>query len=450
MEDVQASVIQELIQQENWEELRRLLEDIPAPEFPSLLWELDESQRIRLYRMLPRALAGEVFSYLDPEQRKSLLEELTNEETSQILADLRPDDRTHLLEELPAEAGRRMLRLLDPEDLREAQALLGYPEESVGRLMTPDYVTVQPGWTIAQVLDHIRARGMKSETIDVIYVTGPSHKLLDALDLRDLILAAPASKVEALMDETCVSIPASADREEAVHLMRDYDVFVLPVVDSEGVLLGIVTIDDILDVAELEATEDFQKAGAVAPLGVGYRAAGVWPLYRKRVGWLVMLVLVSLSSSGVIAVFEETLASAMALAFFIPVLIGTAGNAGSQAATLMVRALATNEIELSEWWRALLKDVAVGLCLGVTMGLCGWLLGLLRGGPGIAIVVGLTMMAAVLVANLIGGSLPFVLTHFGLDPAAASGPLITSIMDTIGLLTYFSVAAWLLGLPISG
>ena len=450
MEDVQASVIQELIQQENWEELRRLLEDIPAPEFPSLLWELDESQRIRLYRMLPRALAGEVFSYLDPEQRKSLLEELTNEETSQILADLRPDDRTHLLEELPAEAGRRMLRLLDPEDLRETQALLGYPEESVGRLMTPDYVTVQPGWTIAQALDHIRARGMQSETIDVIYVTGPSHKLLDALDLRDLILAAPASKVEALMDETCVSIPASADREEAVHLMRDYDVFVLPVVDSEGVLLGIVTIDDILDVAELEATEDFQKAGAVAPLGVGYREAGVWPLYRKRVGWLVMLVLVSLSSSGVIAVFEETLASAMALAFFIPVLIGTAGNAGSQAATLMVRALATNEIELSEWWRALLKDVAVGLCLGVTMGLCGWLLGLLRGGPGIAIVVGLTMMAAVLVANLIGGSLPFVLTHLGLDPAAASGPLITSMMDTIGLLTYFSVAAWLLGLPISG
>lgn len=450
MEDVQASVIQELIQQENWEELRRLLEDIPAPEFPSLLWELDESQRIRLYRMLPRALAGEVFSYLDPEQRKSLLEELTNEETSQILADLRPDDRTHLLEELPAEAGRRMLRLLDPEDLRETQALLGYPEESVGRLMTPDYVTVQPGWTIAQALDHIRARGMQSETIDVIYVTGPSHKLLDALDLRDLILAAPASKVEALMDETCVSIPASADREEAVHLMRDYDVFVLPVVDSEGVLLGIVTIDDILDVAELEATEDFQKAGAVAPLGVGYRAAGVWPLYRKRIGWLVMLVLVSLSSSGVIAVFEETLASAMALAFFIPVLIGTAGNAGSQAATLMVRALATNEIELSEWWRALLKDVVVGLCLGVTMGLCGWLLGLLRGGPGIAIVVGLTMMAAVLVANLIGGSLPFVLTHFGLDPAAASGPLITSMMDTIGLLTYFSVAAWLLGLPISG
>jgi len=450
MEDVLTSAIQELIQEKNWLELRKLLEGIPAPEFPKVLWELDESQRVLVYRLLPRALSGEVFSYLEPEQRSALLEELTNEETRRLLSDLRPDDRIHLLEELPAEASRRMLELLTPDDLRETQLLLGYPDESVGRLMTPDYIAVRPEWTVAQALEHIRTRGKKSETIDVIYVTDASWRLLDAIDLRDFILNDPAAKVEALMDGSFVSISAFDDREEAVHLMRDYDIFVLPVVDSEGVLLGIVTIDDILDVAELEATEDFQKAGAVAPLRVSYRDAGVWPLYRKRIGWLVMLVLVSLSSSAVIAVFEETLASAMALAFFIPLLIGTAGNAGSQAATLMVRALATNEIELGEWWRALLKDVAVGLCLGVTMGLCGWLLGLLRGGPGIAVVVGLTMVAVVLVANLIGGSLPFALTRFGLDPAAASGPLITSMMDTIGLLTYFSVAAWLLGLPISG
>jgi magnesium transporter len=433
--------IKELIEKKDWYALRGTIAKWPAPEIVDLLLTLDKPERVLLFRLLPRQLSEEVFSYFEPEEQNALLKELTDEETRQLLASLPPDDRTALFEELPGQATQRLLNLLSPEDLKEVRQLLGYPEESVGRLMTPDYVAVRPNWTVAQALEQIRQKGKDSETVNMIYVVDDSWKLLDALELRRIILANPTDYIEQLMDYSVVSLSAFDDRERAVYMIQRYDVFALPVVDSNGVLLGIVTADDVMDVAQEEATEDFHKGAAVAPLKVSYREAGIWSLYAKRIGWLITLVFVNLASSGVISAFEHTLSSAIALAFFIPLLIDSGGNAGSQSATLMVRALATGEVKVDQWIRTVLKELGVGVALGLTMGLAGSLLGYVRGGPAIGVVVGLSMLAIIVVANIIGVAIPFLLTKFRLDPAVASSPLITSVADAAGLLIYFVIAS---------
>ncbi len=439
------SEIEELFAARDWAGLRRRLAETPAPEVADVLGELGKAERAFAFRLLPRELAAEVLSLLEPSQQNALLTDLNEDETRQLLATMRPDDRTQLLEELPGMATQRLLNLLSASDLAEARHLLGYPEDSVGRLMTPDYVAVRPHWTVGQALQHIRRRGRDSETINTIYVTDDHWVLQDAVELRRFILADPEAPVSEIMDHSFVSVSAFADREESVRLIQRYDLDALPVVGSDGVLLGIVTIDDVLDVAEEETTEDFHKTAAIAPLLGSYREATVWSVFRRRVGWLLVLVVVNLASSGVIAAYEEVLASTIALAFFIPLLIDSGGNAGAQSATLMVRALATGDLHMRHWLATLGKEVGIGAFLGVSMGLASALLGLFRGGPTVAIIVGLSMISIVLTANLIGVVLPFLLTRLRVDPAVASSPLITTLADATGLLIYFSIATAIMG-----
>lgn len=439
------SKIAELLQKQRWHDLRQALKEWPAPDIAELLLQLKKRDRVLVFRLMPRPLSSEVFSYLEPKQQDELLRDMTDEEMRQLLANLSPDDRTQFLEELPGQATQRLLNLLSPEDRKETVELLGYPEESVGRLMTPDYVAVRADWTIGHALEHIRNKGRDSETINVIYVVDSKWKLIDSLELRRFILADPHLNVEQIMDHTFVSISAFEDREKAVQMIQHYDLDALPVVDSEGILLGIVTVDDVMDVAQEEATEDFQKVAAVVPLKASYSESTLWTLYRKRIGWLIGLVLVNLASSGVIAAYEEVLTSAIALAFFIPLLIDSGGNTGAQSATLMVRAIATGDVELRQWIWAMGREMGLGILLGLTIGLATWFLGLFRGGFEIGIVVGLAMLTIVVVSNMIGVILPFLLTRLRLDPAVASSPLITSVADIIGLIIYFSIATRVLG-----
>ncbi|TCJ20118.1 magnesium transporter [Rubrobacter taiwanensis] len=445
MKRLQKEEVERMIERGEWSGLRRMLAEWPFPEVAELLLEQEKPKRVLLFRALPRPLAAEVFSYLETETQNALLKELTDEETRRLLADLDPDDRTELLGELPGQATQKLLNLLSAEDLREARQLLGYPEGSVGRLMTPDYVAVRPHWTVGEALEHIRRFGADRETINWIYVVDDSWRLLDALSLRAFIVADPRQRVEEIMDYRFVSVSAHDGREEAVRTIQRHDLEAVPVVDSEGVLVGIVTVDDVLDVAEEEATEDFHLYAAVRPLDMSYRESGVWSLFRKRVPWLIALVGVGLVSSGVIAAFEETLEAAIALAFFIPLLIDSGGNTGSQSATLMVRAIATGDLRLGQWGRAISKELAVGISLGAALGLATALLGIFRGGVEIGLIVGLTMIAIVLVANLIGAALPFALSRLGLDPAVASAPLITTVVDATGLIIYFTIATLVLG-----
>jgi magnesium transporter len=430
----------QLIEERQWQELREKLKDVPIPDIADLLMELSKAERVVLFRVLPRTTSSEVFSYMTSDLRNSLLKELTDEEARNLLSNLRPDDRTTLFEELPGQVTQKLLNLLSPQDIKETRFLLGYPEESVGRLMTPDYVAVRPEWTVEQSLQHIRLKGKDSETLNVIYVTDEKWKLLDSLDLHRFILSPPDARVSDLMDRNFVSIPAFDDRENAVYVLQHYDLFVLPVVDSEGILLGIVTADDIMDVAEEEATEDFHKTAAVAPLKNTYREASIWELYNKRIYWLVFLVFVSLLSAGIIGHFESTLQKVIILSVFIPMLTGSGGNTGAQSATMIVRALATGDIEVEQWSKTVRKEILVGISLGLTMGVAGFILGYIKGGAEIAFIIGITMFCIILVANLIGVALPFILTRLGMDPAVASNPLIASLVDATGLLIYFFVA----------
>ncbi|CAN5747456.1 magnesium transporter [soil metagenome] len=436
--------IEQLIASRRWSELREALEDWEAPELADLLMDVEKADRVLLFRALPRLLSAEVFSYMEFQEQDELLRDLTDSETRALLANLAPDDRTVLLDELPGQVTQRLLNLLSPEDMREARMLLGYPEESVGRLMTPDYVAVRPEWTIDAALDHIRRHGKRSETINRIYVIDSSWRLVDDLDLRRFILAKSQETVESIMDHSFVSVSAFADREEAVRLIGRYDLVALPVVDSEGVLVGIVTVDDVLDVAEEEATEDFHRVGSVEPLRMGYWEATLWTLYRTRIGWLSGLVLVNLVSGGVLAAFEETLTSVVALAFFIPLIIATGGNAGMQSATIIIRGISTGDVNLAQWGHAFLREAGIGVFLGLTLGVLTAVLGIARGGLDLGLVVFLTMISMLMVTNLLGMSLPFIFGRLGIDPAVASGPLVTSVADIIGLLIYFSIATWLL------
>ena len=434
-----------LVEQKKWEELRTLLTTKPVPEVAEMLSALPKPERVLAYNVLPPSQAWEVFSYLQPEIQDSLLTELTDHEARELLAKLRPDDRTVLLEELPRQTILRLQNLLSSHDLIEARKLLGYPEESVGRLMTPDFVSVMPDWTIEQAFQHIRRKGREAETIGTIYVTDAQWKLLDALELECFVLASPSATAESIMDDSFVALAPDEDREEAVKKMQKYDLFALPVVDASGVILGIVTADDVFDVAVEEATEDIQMGGAVEPLKMSYREASAWGLYQKRIPWLVGLVVINFGASGMVAFYEEMLASALALAFFIPLLMASGGNTGAQATTLMVRALVIEDVKGAQWIKALGKEVAVGSLLSFTMGIGMGVIGITSSDWGIGLTVGLAMTAIVLVSNLIDVLCPVALNFVRVDPAVASSLMVTSIVDITSLLLYFAIASVIIG-----
>ena len=438
--------IEELIRQKDWGVLREALELWPAPELSDLLLSLPKTDRALFYRSLPRERAAGVFSHLEPGDQDDLLRDLSNEETRHLLAELHPDDRTHLLEELPGQVTQRLLNLLTPDDLREARWLLGYPEESAGRLMTPDYIAVRQDWTVDQALRHIRRAGKQSETVNRIYVVDRDWRLMDDIELRRFILAEPETRVADMMDHSYASVSAFADREEAVRVIRRYDQVALPVLDSAGVLVGIVTVDDLLDVAEEEATDDFHRVGSVEPIRTSLLDTPLRVLYQRRIGWLLVLVVVNFFSGAVIAFFESTISAVVALVVFLPLLIGSAGNAGSQSATLMVRAIATGDVAAADWFRLLGREFGVASGLAVTMAVAVLLPGFYHGGEALAVIVGSTMLLVVVLGSVIGMSLPFLLDRFGFDPATASAPLVTSIADITGVLVYFSFARWYLGL----
>ena len=415
------------------------------PQISDLLIQLNKAEQILVFRALPRGRAADVFSYLEPQDQDSLLAALTDADTRSLLANLNPDDRTSLLQELPATVTRRLMQLLSPEDLIEARQLLGYPEESVGRLMTPEYIRIRAEWTVEQALAHIRKFGQDSEIFNILYVTDHEGKLIDKVRMRRLIFSHPEQTIRDLLNYNCISISAFDDREIAVEMIKKYDFNALPVVDSEGVLLGIVTVDDILDVAEEEATEDIQLGVAVNPLESAYSTTLPIELFRKRIGWLLILILVNLISAAVISNYEEHLLEYITLALFMPLVIASGGNSGAQSATLMVRAIATGDLKSGDWVSAMSKEILVGILMGLAMGGLAFIVGLIYGGDSsIAQIIGLSMLCIVLVANLFGALLPFALERINIDPAVASSPLITSIMDVLGLIIYFSIAVIIL------
>ncbi len=445
--EVRESIL-ELIAREAWSDVTEEFDNLHVQDIAQLLTDLpDIATRVRVFRQVPQERWVATFSYLSPAYQEELLGQLSNREGRYILINMLPDDRTALLQQMAPENAERTLKLLPPADVRLALTLLRYPDESVGRLMTTDYVAVRPEWRIDEALAHIREQSRKGETVNTIMVTDEQDRLVDAIRLRSFILAEPDELVESIRPGYFVSVNAAEDREAAVRSMQHYDLEVLPVTDTDGVLLGIVTVDDVMDVAQEETTEDFHKMGSVGALNLSLREATPALLYRKRVGWLVTLVFINIFSGAAIAIYESTIEAVIALVFFLPMIVASGGNAGAQASTLMVRALATGDVTLRDWGRLLGKELSVGVALGLTMGVAVSFIGLWRGGPEVAMVVALAMALVVLMGSLVGLLMPLILSRMNLDPATSSVPLITCIADIAGILIYFSVATALLTLP---
>jgi magnesium transporter len=438
-----------LISLREFNQLREVLLQFTAPDIAEILSDFDPESRAVLLRVLPYALAADVFEYLNVEDQENLIHALGNEKVAQILNEMTPDDRTAILEELPPAVTQRLLTLLSPEERRIATTLLGYPEDSIGRRMTPEFVAIRWDWTVAEVLAHLRRIGKQYETLNQMFVVDPAGTLAGVVRLQNLVTAALDTPVATLLERQPIALQATDDQETAVGVFKKYDRTTLPVLDSKGVLVGVVTVDDVLDVAEEEATEDIHRAGAVAPLMTSLPRARFKDLYGRRVSWLVLLVFVNIFSAAGIAHFEDLIASVVALVFFLPLLIGSGGNAGSQAATLAIRSMALGEIRMTDYWRVLVREISVSLALGATMAAAVFLLAWWRSGIAVASVVAISMIVVVFIGSLVGLSLPFVLNKLKLDPATASAPLVTSLADILGVLLYLSIAQALLGIAPS-
>lgn len=446
MQNFDVKTLYRFIRKKSWKELRAAMQELDHLQLAEAIDRGSEFESIVLFRFLSRAQAKEVFQELSHDKQEDIVQGLAEQasQVADLLNDMEPDDRTAFLEELPGEVAQRLMQLLTPDNRAVATRLLGYPEDSIGRLMTPEYVAVRPHFTVEETLAHIRQYGHDSETLNVIYVVDDKWQLLDGLRIREVILASPEQRISDLMDYKYDSLNAFDDQEAAVTAFKKYDRVVLPVVDTKGILLGIVTVDDILDIAEEEGTEDFQKFGAVQDAIISPLQATVSFLYRKRVLWLLALVFVNVFSGAVIQNFENVLAQTLSLVFFLPLLIDSGGNAGSQSATLMIRALAVGDVQLRDWTKLLGKELIVSLLLGLTMALGVSFISAFRA-PEIMLVLAITMTAIVMVGSLIGMLLPFIFTKLKMDPATASAPLITSLADILGVLIYFTVASRLLG-----
>jgi magnesium transporter len=449
-----APEIQDLIREKQWDVLRDSLSRLDPSDVAEILVEVPDEDDPAIFRVLPREQAARVFAYLPLDHQEGLLRSLTNEQARAVLGGMSPDDQARLLEELPASVTRRILESLSPDELRAARDLLGYPARSTGRYMTPRYVALRPDMTAGEAIEHVRRAGRGQETLSILYVVSNDGKLLQEVRLATLILADPSVRVENLKDRVLISIPATADRAEAVQAFKKYDRIALPVTDSDGVMLGIITADDVLDVAEQVATEEMQRVSGMEALDAPYLEVGFLRMLWKRGGWLSVLFLGEMLTATAMTHFEDELAKAVVLAMFVPLIISSGGNSGSQAATLVVRALALREVRLRDWYRVLGRELRTGLALGAWLGLLGFVrvevwqhVGLYNYGPHhmlVALTVWISLVGVVTFGSVSGATLPLVLRRLGFDPATCSAPFVATLVDVTGLVIYFSAAALIL------
>src|ERR1700737_4932683 len=364
--------IKSLIETRNFAALRDMFREWPPADVAEVILDMDEDDQVIIFRVLPAALAADVFEYLDVEAQQKLLRAMAHEQCVGILNEMSPDDRTALLEEMPSAAARQLIRLLTPDERKVAQALLGYPEGSVGRLMTPDFIAVHEDWTVQQVLDFVREYGRDSETLNVIYVVDDHNKLIDDVRMREFLLRPLNTKVSEIRDQNFAALKVSDSQEEALNLFRKYDRIALPVLDSNGVLVGIVTSDDMLDVAEEEATEDIQKLGGMEALDEPYTTIPLMRMVKKRATWLIILFLGEMLTATAMQGYNGEIEKAAILAMFLPLIISSGGNSGSQATMLVIRAMALGELTLRDWFSVVRKELLSGVALGLILGAIGF------------------------------------------------------------------------------
>ncbi|WP_426668255.1 magnesium transporter [Mucilaginibacter sp. McL0603] len=441
--------IELLLEQNDEHQLREYLNNLNISDVEILIGELPDYGP-RFIEILSINRAVNVFRILDFPVQERILKKLSGPKIAELINELPPDDRTALFGEMHSDTVKVLIQHLPVDDRKEALKLLGYKEDSVGRLMTPDYIVIKKIWNVDRVLTHIRKYGKDSETIDVVYVIDSNGALLDDIRIREILLAEPETKVSSLMDNRLISLNVNDPQEEAINVFRMNNRVALPVVDDGNILLGIVTVDDILWIANEEYTEDIQKIGGTEALDEPYLDINLFKLVKKRVGWLIVLFLGEMLTATAMGYFGDEIGVVVALAFFLPLIISSGGNSGSQASTLIIQAMALGEVTVADWWRVMRRELISGLMLGVILGIIGffritiwssfstiygphWLL--------IAFTVGLALIGVVLWGSLAGSMLPLVLKRLGADPATSSAPFVATLVDVTGLIIYFTIAS---------
>jgi len=446
-------LIEKLLRAGDKDELETQLEDWSPQELALFVQDIKPGEQLLIFSCIDRDQAYQTFELLDLNDQVGLIRVLRHRQLQLILNDMSADNRTALLEQLDTDLLNKLLTLLTQKERRVALSLLGYPEDSIGRLMTPDYITVNRNWTVREALNYIRKVGEKSETLDVIYIVDDSGYLTDDIKLGEILLAEDNVQINDILDGQFTSLLVTADEEVAIRAFSNTTRVALPVTDAGGLLLGIITVDDVLDLAKKEDTEDIQKLGAVEALEDPYMDVGIGEMLRKRAPWLVVLFVGELFTASAMGFFEHEIAKAVVLALFIPLIVSSGGNSGSQAATLIIRALALGEIKISDWWRIMKREIVTGILLGLILGF----LGFARVGAwnfftdmygehwfAIGATIGASVMFVVMWGSVMGSMMPLLLKHLGADPATSSAPFIATLVDVTGLIIYFSIAAVLL------
>ena len=440
--------IEALLENGKEQQLKEYLDDLNISDVEHLIDEYPEQAAVFI-ETLSINRAVNVFRILDFPTQERIIKKLSGPKVTELITELPPDDRTALFSELHGDAVKKLIILLPPAERKEALALLGYEEDSIGRLMTPDYIAVKKSWDVNRVLAHIRRYGKNSETIDVIYVIDDDGVLLDDIRIRDILLVDPSTPISELMDDRLISLHVHDPQEEAINVFRMNNRVALPVTDQDDILLGIVTVDDILWIANEEYTEDIQKIGGTEALDEPYLDMPLLKLVKKRGSWLIVLFLSEMLTATAMGHYEDLMKHAIVLALFVPLIMSSGGNSGSQASTLIIQAMALGEVTVASWWRVMRREILSGLLLGATLGLIGffriylwtfftdiygphWLL--------VAFTVGFSLVGVVLWGSLAGSMLPLLLKKLGADPATSSAPFVATLVDVTGLVIYFSIA----------
>jgi len=440
--------INELIENKNYVQLRKELSEMNAADVAVLFEKLSSEEIVKIFRLLPKSMAADIFAYLPIEDQQSIINCLTDREAASIVDNLYADDAADLLEEMPSSVVKKILSQTDPETRRDINHLLQFPDDSAGSIMTVEFVDLKEYITVEQAIRVIRREGVDKVTIDNCYVLDSHRKLLGTVSLRRLLLAQPTDIIANIMQENVITIKTLMDQEQVAHIFQKYDFNSMPVVDSEDRLVGIITVDDIVDIMQQEATEDIEKMAAITPSDKPYMKTGVFEIWKKRIPWLLILMISATFTGGIIQFYESALASYVILTSFIPMFMDTGGNAGGQASVMIIRGIALNEIVFSDILRILWKEIRVALLVGVTLSAANFIKLILfdKVTVIIALVVCLTLIFTVLFAKMVGCTLPLLAKKVGFDPAVMASPFITTIVDALSLIIYFQIASLLLGI----
>jgi magnesium transporter len=440
--------ILELIEEKKYIHIQKILSQMNEVDVADLLDQLDDQTTLLLFRMLPKDLAAGVFANISKEQQSEIIDAITDKELTKIMDELFFDDMIDLIEEMPANIVKKILRITKEDERELINQFLMYPEDSAGSIMTIEYVDLKKAMTVKEALMHIKETGMNKETVYTCYVTDRERKLEGFISLRTLVTEDEDLIIEGIMDTDVIHVNTHDDQENVANQFKKYGYLALPVVDNENRLTGIITVDDIMGVMEQEATEDFQRMAAMSPSEEAYLSTGVFALARHRLPWLLVLMISATFTGRIMGRFEDVLAQIVVLSMFIPMLMDTGGNSGSQSSTLIIRGLATGEIAIKDWWKVLWKEFRVSLLVGIALAITNLvrLIAIEKIEILIALTVSITIVVTVLSSKLVGGLLPLIAKRFKLDPAIMAGPLITTIVDALALIVYFITATILLGL----